>query len=129
MANIIEDIYLENPQWTTKQIQEETKRRGAKDGHGYSKRQIRRRLSSLKNGAIDKTINSSERKEEITRDKPNVSEDALADLKEDGIIISDIKTGFGDDRVNFYWSVEDINTRLFPSDIFELKHEHFLVTW
>jgi len=48
MSNIIEDIFIEHPEWTTKQIQEETRRRGAKDGRGYSKRQIRRRLSSLK---------------------------------------------------------------------------------
>jgi hypothetical protein len=68
MSNIIEDIFIEHPQWTTKQIQEETKRRGAKDGHGYSKRQIRRRLNPLKNGPTSKEINRSELKEEIIRD-------------------------------------------------------------
>jgi len=46
---MIEEIYAEHPDWTTKMIQAETRRLGGgSGGMGYSKRQIRRRLHPLK---------------------------------------------------------------------------------
>jgi len=61
--NSIEEIFLRHPNWTTKQIQEETVRLGRR----YSKRQIRRKLSPLR-GKQSSSRNKQDREEQISKD-------------------------------------------------------------
>jgi len=61
--NSIENIFLRHPDWTTRQIQEET----ARQGRRYSKRQIRRKLSPLRSGKSNPR-NRQDREEQISKD-------------------------------------------------------------